>query len=168
MPVAKISMLLKERSIVPFDAFKLIAKFPSSSYLPEDLSKQMEAYIHDEVTGIPFALLETPDCEATGNTVIIVCNDFFESFLEYVSIYRKVLSQLTKTKILLFNFTGQAYTLYNRNVIPNNEYIAEQLDGLLNALEDQKRINFRTDEFRLVGYGYGANILLYYCKYHLS
>ena len=174
----------------------MIANFDITN-LSSDLIKSMEAYVHDEVTGIPFIVLETPDCEAVGNTVLVVCNDFFENFLEYIPIYKRVLSQLTKTKIILFNFTGkimltqsnflifwgsaimhvllllcfnisfgtlgQAFTLYQKDVNPNNEHITEQLDGLLNNLEEQKRISLTKDQIKFIGYGYGANVLLYYC-----
>ena len=59
---------------------------------------------------------------------------------------------------------GQAYTIYNGELLYPNYYQIEVIDRLLFKLDSEKLINTKTDHFKFIGIGYGGFILQSYSK----
>lgn len=97
-----------------------------------------------------------------------MCHDLFDNFIEKIDFYKSTLDSLKNHLIVLFNFPGQAYTLFDPNKIYNNDYNATLLDLLIYDLQQREYLYIRSDNIRFIGYGLGGNILLYFRKNYLS
>jgi len=127
---------------------------------PLEIASKVDVLIVNSKTAMPFLVLSSEvdqSLTSTGFNVLVVVHDIFHSFFESVEFYEKILSSFSNTKIILFNYPGQAFTSYDPDNIQTNEEIAAALDTLLNFLSDNKRIT-DDDKIHLVGVGYGGNI----------
>jgi len=128
----------------------------------------VEQLIIDAQTAIPFLVLSNTvesDANKNGSNVLVVVHDMFDSFFETVQFYEEVLSMLPNTKIILFNYPGQAFTAYDSSVLQTNEDISTMLDILLNLLLDSNRMT-ELDKIFLLGIGYGGNIASCFLSYN--
>ena len=113
---------------------------------------------------------------------MIVCNDLFDTFTQFEPFFQPFLYQQTNYKVVLFNypgtlshtyftkflthFPGQAYTVFSEDQMYNNTYIIHMVDLLLNHLEENyHEFDIQQDNFRLVGFGYGAYLIKCYMAY---
>ncbi|KRX11010.1 hypothetical protein PPERSA_03068 [Pseudocohnilembus persalinus] len=93
------------------------------------------------------------------NEVVIFAQDFFDSFLEYVEIFKYISRQFPTKKFVLLNFPGQSYTLFSEDKIYDNLKQSQVIDRLLYHLEETKQIDLQTESLSFIGYGYGGFIL---------
>ena len=86
--------------------------------------------------------------------MLIVFNDFFDTFTQFESTFQQIIDQQTNYKVVLFNypgiatilrsfiwlkFLGQAYTVFSEDQMYNNTYLIHMFDLLLNHLEENYR-----------------------------
>lgn len=66
--------------------------------------------------------------------------------------------------IILFNYPCQMYSLYDKEIIYNNEYMAMCLDLLIFELSKKKYCHIRSDNISFLGFGFGCNTILTFRK----
>ena len=79
---------------------------------------------------------------------------FGQVFAKYTSEY----------KVLLWNYPGQNYTIFNEGDVLNNEFLANCLDYLLGIVEDYNFNIFSPHGIKIVAFGSGLSIFLYWYK----
>lgn len=136
---------------------------------------KIQVLVCDENTAIPYILLsnklskENPHKHEINREVLIVVLDFFDNFMTFLDFFEGFLMKSSENlHILLFNYPGQAYTYFSPNSTYNNSYNATLLDLLLFDLQRNSEILLRSDNFRLLGFGNGANILSFFLTLHDS
>ena len=87
---------------------------------------------------------------------------FLDNFLENVAYFSKILRKMFNKRIILFNYPGQAYTVFNETEIWNNESISGLLDSLISYLVNIKKIDLDIERVKFLGFGNGGNILTYF------
>jgi len=92
----------------------------------------------------------------------------FGNLIDEMDQFKKYATEDNNTKFILFNYPGQAYTLFNEEIVYNNDYNACLIDMFLEELATQGEIDLNKDSFKFIGVGYGANILLYYRNFSFS
>ncbi|EGR30022.1 hypothetical protein IMG5_143970 [Ichthyophthirius multifiliis] len=152
-------------------------------------TQDMSFLIIDESTAIPYCLLQeniTNENQNTNNIkvanqqsklagdqdeeenkqksydIIVFLHDFFDSFVEYRHIFQQIISLNQNTKVLLLNLPGQAYTIFNQDLIYTNIFQLEVIDKLIFKLNEEKLISTQYDKFKFIGFGYGGFILQSY------
>jgi hypothetical protein len=60
----------------------------------------------------------------------------FDCFLEYLQLAKDLLESSVNKRIILFNYPGQSYTLYNENRVYDGLYACEILDKLIYRLSE--------------------------------
>lgn len=87
-----------------------------------------DTIITDEKTTIPFCVITTK--MINGKNVvnipyenIFICQDIFDSFIEYIPLIKDVLDNAVNKRVILFNYPGkiyfnegQSHTIYNNDV----------------------------------------------------
>ena len=94
--------------------------------------------------------------------VILIINDFFHNFLEFVNYYKSILKVIPNKKIILFNYPGQVFTIYNEEIIHNNQLISKIIDCMIYFLDNIDTIDLSQEKLKIIGYGYGGNIASYF------
>ena len=103
----------------------------------------------------------------------VVIGDIFDTYEQYQILFRKVVTKLPGLRILLFNYPGQAFTEWRKDIVLNNEYCAGVLQALLTYLGPGGTREFDLDgdkaPFHLMGVGNGGAIANYFAAaYHGS
>lgn len=131
-----------------------------------NFSKQINFFVYNEDIGIPYLVIDSIDQNLQASKTdkarvktLLICNDCFDSFTEYIPIYQHFLQSNKNYKIVLFNLPGQAFSAYNPDVISNNDQDVVVIDTLLSYLQSDYKINFSEEEVYMIGFGFGANIL---------
>ena len=141
------------------------------------LSSQI--FIYDNYTAIPYNITligkkeRIKDNYKSINLIIFVLNDFFESYDKYLKTISKSLKKaynksnnISKIKIVSFNFPGQSNTIWQSEEILNNLYYKNFFDRFLFYLYHQKRsFNDKYKGF-LIGFGNGGFVALSYLSLH--
>jgi hypothetical protein len=142
------------------DMYKL-GKYPKLDTSQADL---INMFIVDQDTAIPFVILNSPRMEETAisKDIILVVNDILDSFTLHLQFFKELIAKSKNTKVILFNLPGQAYTLFNPEKTYDNIYMGSLLDLFLYNLDRREEVNCAGDNLKLIGYGYGANIVTYY------
>ena len=156
---SKLSKILTNHDIVDYSTYKNIGGFPN---IPIDQSffTDMFGYLHQQNVAIPFMVLDSLTMVAEEPLkIVVVCHDFFDNFMEYIEVYQTIIKSRKNTRVILFNYPGQALTIFPNNYVSTNENCSEVLDGLLCRLEKSGVFSIEKDEFNFIGYGYGGNIL---------
>ena len=95
--------------------------------------------------------------------ILVVFHDFYDNFIPMIEQYRNIVKyNSTNYSVLLFNYPGQSYTMFQPGTKFNNIGIAQAVDQILFDLERYGSVCFLTDRLVLAGYGYGGNIALCY------
>lgn len=94
--------------------------------------------------------------------VIVVFHDMFDSMYDSFKYYSSTLKGKSNKRVVLFQYPGQAYTIYQRDVAYTNEFLSNFVDSFFYHLETKSYIDFVADRIKFIGIGYGGNILLYY------
>ena len=99
----------------------------------------------------------------------VVVNDIFDTYEQHQILFKKIVASLPGLRVLLFNYPGQAYTEWRRDVVLNNEYLAGVLQSLMTYVGpggtrefDLSDNNARLSQFHLVGVGNGGAIANYF------
>lgn len=133
---------------------------------------KIKVFVCDEQTAIPYIVLSSGisgrDTRKNrfGREVLIVCHDFFENFIERIDFWFECCQKNHDFIIVLFNYPGQAYTYFSNQKIYNNEYNSTILDLLLYELQKQEIFFLRSDNFRVIGFGNGGNIITTFLSSH--
>ena len=158
----RISKLLNVYNVVDYFTYRMIGKFTTSGNINPEILKEFYGFIYSEEIAIPFFILNSDYMDEEEKIdVTIVCHDFFDHFIEYIGIYRKVVQNQKNKRIILFNYPGQAYTIFPTDIIPTNQLCADVLDALIYRLDRSGVISIQKDKFNFIGYGFGGNILLH-------
>lgn len=77
-----------------------------------------DTLITDEKTTISFCVITTKminGVNSVGVTYenIIVINDIFDCFIEYISLAKDMLENAVNKRVILFNYPGHSHTIYN-------------------------------------------------------
>jgi hypothetical protein len=120
-----------------------LKKLSELSGCPEIIMKNnfiVDTLICDEKTTITFCVLTSQmfGNEASRQTQenIIIVQDMFDCFLEYLQLAKDLLENSANKRIILFNYPGQSYTTYNENIVYDGIYACEIVDKLLYRLSE--------------------------------
>ena len=139
--------------------------------LPAAASKEDEDGSHlgifqlDAETAIPYCVMGK---KRPGVPLFhfVVVGDIFDTYEQYQILFRKIVTKLPGLRVLLFNYPGQAFTEFRRDVVLNNEYCAGVLQALMTYLGPGGTREFDLDgdkaPFYLVGAGNGGAIAAYF------
>ena len=137
--------------------------FASIYNCSENILEQLMVYVFDEKTAIPYLILRSIWKETRrSKQVLIVLHDFFENFMNHINYYKSIMNESVNCSVVLLNYPGQTFTIYDQNDTFNNEDIAKIIDGFIFSLAKQKLIDLHNDTIKLMGFGYGGNILSYF------
>lgn len=168
----------------------LMRKENHTNYKPEklfalygvpDLEKRVKVFVYNEFTAIPYIIVNSNkkrknehmqsanrennfkhNVRLQKNPICLVVHDFFHNFLEYIAFYQKLANNFFNKTFILFNFPGQAFTIYNEQEYFNNVSISNLIDSLLYHLNEKKYISLDYETFKMIGLGYGGLILSYF------
>jgi hypothetical protein len=90
---------------------------------------------------------------------IIIINDIFDSYIEYISMVKEILEEAINTRFILFNYHGQSHTIYDKQLDFKASDFATLIDKLiyrLSSYPNQLNIFQAGDTFKIVGMGYGG------------
>ena len=113
----------------------------------------------DADTAIPYTVLgEAHPGSRLFN--FVVCHDLFDTCENAQIFFRPLVSKYPGMQVLVWNYPGQAFSEWRRDVTLNNKYLAGCLDSLLRHVGVQGTSEFRTDgaPFYLLGFGLGGNV----------
>lgn len=130
-----------------------------------DIIDKIKNFVFDEHTVIPYIILSSAQFtrpQISKTQVLVIIHDIFENFMENINFYKNILKKKENCSIILFNYPGQLFTISKENKLWNNEEIAKLLDSFIFYLEKQKKINLQLDIIKMIGFGYGGNILSYF------
>jgi len=142
--------------------------------IDKNLIEKVQVFVVDENTAIPYIILNNQRPSQANNDqkddinreVLIVLLDFFDNFFGLLEFFQTFLLKYENLNILLFNYPGQAFTYFTPGLTYNNVYNATLLDLLLYELQKKSHFLLRSDNFRLLGFGNGANILCFFLTLH--
>lgn len=122
-------------------------------------------FVYSQGVAVPYLVLDSPVMDLSHKReVIVVFPDIFENMYERVQHYIDIVKDKPNKRFVLFNFPGQAYTMYQREQACSNDYLSSFADSLLYHLESKGYVHFVADRIKFVGFGYGGNVLLHYRK----
>lgn len=131
---------------------------------PEDGSR-LGVFQLDAETAIPYCVMGK---KRPGIPLFhfVVINDFFDTFETHQIMFRRICAKLPGLQVLLFNYPGQAYTEWRRDVILNNEYLAGVMQALMTYIGPGGTGEFDLDggvaPFHILGIGNGGAIAAYF------
>ena len=98
----------------------------------------------DADTAIPYTVLgEAHPGSRLFN--FVVCHDLFDTCENAQIFFRPIVSKYPGMQVLVWNYPGQAFSEWRRDVTLNNKYLAGCLDSLLRHVGVQGTAEFRTD-----------------------
>ena len=124
----------------------------------------------DADTAIPYTVIGKRH-ENSRLFNFVICQDLFDTCETMQIFFRPIISKYPGMQVLVWNYPGQAFSEWRKDVTLNNKYLAGCLDALLRHLGADGTAEFRTDgsPFYLVGFGNGGNIASYFgCHYASS
>ncbi len=65
---------------------------------------------------------------------VIIVNDIFDSYIEYISLAKEILEEASNTRFILFNYPGQSHTIYDKQAEFKPTHFAAILDKLIYRL----------------------------------
>lgn len=148
-------------------------------YKVQDLTQRVQVYVYNEFTAIPFVIIQNNNKSLLQTQLIglkniprppklqkkevcIVVHDFFHNCLEYISFYQSLVNKFLNKTIIVFNYPGQAFTIYDSNELWNNVSLANLLDSFLYYLNEKGQISINLNSIKMIGLGYGGLILSYF------
>lgn len=139
-------------------------KVPPPEFSEDNVKEKI--FILSQYLAVPYMLLTSPlrDAEQKMETTIVF-HDMFDNMYEQANYYRTTIQDKANKRVVLFHYPGQAYTFYQEGLAYNNSFIAGLVDSFFYHLEAKGYVNFEEDRIKFIGFGYGGNILLYYCRF---
>jgi CheY-like chemotaxis protein/pimeloyl-ACP methyl ester carboxylesterase len=123
----------------------------------------------DADTSIPYTILGSPPTgsDASGHTFFnfVVCHDIFDTCERMQLFFRPLISRYPGAQVLVWNYPGQAFTKWRRDVLLNNEFLAGCLAALLQHTGPEGTGEFSSSPYFLMGFGNGGNIASYYATH---
>jgi CheY-like chemotaxis protein/pimeloyl-ACP methyl ester carboxylesterase len=123
----------------------------------------------DADTSIPYTILGSPPSgsDASGHTFFnfVVCHDIFDTCERMQLFFRPLISRYPGAQVLVWNYPGQAFTKWRRDVLLNNEFLAGCLAALLQHTGPEGTGEFSSSPYYLMGFGNGGNIASYYATH---
>eukprot|EP00002_Diphylleia_rotans_P027529 TRINITY_DN5522_c0_g1_i6.p1 TRINITY_DN5522_c0_g1~~TRINITY_DN5522_c0_g1_i6.p1 ORF type:complete len:759 (+),score=144.25 TRINITY_DN5522_c0_g1_i6:51-2327(+) len=109
---------------------------------------------------IPFKIIQSSEKSIPFMMNFVVFNDFLDDLENYVPLFSPIVSRLPGSRILLFNYPGQARSKFDGNIPFNNAYAAKTFELLLQALEKEELFSLSSLPACLVSFGLGASVAL--------
>lgn len=140
-----------------------------------DRKRDMQSFCFDEHTMIPYFVMESNDestneekskkGEKKSKSNLIICHDLFETQERMEIFLAPLIKRNLGHKILLWNYPGQAYSIFSTRQRLNNEFHAKCLEKLLihTGINGTKEFD-SSHPFYLLGYGYGGSVACLYAK----
>jgi CheY-like chemotaxis protein/pimeloyl-ACP methyl ester carboxylesterase len=118
-------------------------------------------YRLDAETEMPYCVLGQNRSGAPYFHLIVV-QDMFDTYERYQVLLQKMTQSLPGFRVLLFNYPGQAFTQFRKDVVLNNEYLAGCLQSLLVHLGAAGTREFDFDggeaPYFVMGHGNGGSV----------
>jgi len=175
---------LEITSNIKIEEYIKIGKFSNLGGL---LREDTNIFIYDQFTAVPFKVIELTKREQQPNIetikhspnlnlkddvlrkneklLIIVLNDFYDSYTKYEKVMEETWSNQSKNfekiNLVFFNFPGQAGTFFPKKAIFNNTFYSEFLDRFIYHLNDKGYFD-HTYQLILVGFGNGGHVAITY------
>lgn len=131
--------------------------------IPSNLNFKIDVMVVDENTALPFSIFYSPKAQEVKNKeVVIVCHDFFDNYLEKTEFYNSFVKKLENYILVLFNYPGQSFSLFNPDTVYNNEYLSNVVDLLIYELAKRKVYHIKSDNIKFIGFGLGCNVILHF------
>ena len=124
----------------------------------------------DADTAIPYTIVGQRH-ENSRLFNFVVCQDIFDTCETMQIFFRPIVAKYPGMQVLVWNYPGQAFSEWRKDVTLNNKYLAGCLDALLRHVSVDGTSEFRTDgaPFYLCGFGNGGNVASYFgCHYASS
>ena len=117
-------------------------------------------FIYSTNVGFAYTILESNIMEE-GQKIknLVVYNDLFDNFIDYIQHYQDLVDEIDHVRIILFNLPGQAFTSFDPQSSYNNEMCSDIVDTFLFHLDETGIISFKEDNFYFAGFGFGGNII---------
>ena len=134
----------------------------------EQFIKDHVKFLHyDHQNILPYTVLRNSEIDFVGNqNVILLIFDFMDSYLSHIkhfhSLIQKIPQDHKKVVLIMFNYPGQTFTIFDEDEVFNNVAIAKIIDNILFEVEATGQIVLANDLFSMIGFGYGGNIALTY------
>jgi CheY-like chemotaxis protein/alpha-beta hydrolase superfamily lysophospholipase len=121
----------------------------------------------DADTKIPYTILGHAKKGGGAGTFFnfVVVHDMFDTCERMQIFFRPIIARYPGAQVLVWNYPGQAFTEWRRDVLLNNEYLAGCLSALLQHVGDEGTQQFSSSPYYLMGFGNGANIASYYATH---
>eukprot|EP00948_MAST-09A_sp_MAST-9A-sp1_P002301 g2301.t1 len=121
----------------------------------------------DADTAIPYTIIGSRNVKEgeDGPPVFsfIFLNDIFDTCETYQIFLRSLVSKYHGVQVLIFNYPGQAFSEWRKDVLLNNKYLAGCLDALLKYVGPAGTGEFVLKcPLYLCGFGFGASVAMYY------
>ena len=136
--------------------------FSSIFEIKNEIFDKIRVFTYTGSIAIPYLIIKSKLNNKKPKQILFILHDFFDNFMEHITFYQEISDIIKNCKIILFNYPGQLFTLYDEEKLFNNEEIAKILDELILDLEKQKVIDLQKDIIKLLGLGYGGNIAAYF------
>jgi len=122
------------------------------------------------VLGNRHDVMSTKDVGQTQIYNMIVCNDIFDNYERFVTIFFPMVKRYPSLQVLLWNYPGQALTTFSDKKSMDNIFFADCLHKLLNHVGDSGTKQFDLNrKHYIMGVGCGGSVaLLYTSKFHAS
>lgn len=131
----------------------------------KNIFSRLKMFVYDEKTAIPYVIINSkvnnPDFQ---KQILFILHDIFENFLEHFNYYQNMLIKIRNCSIVLMNYPGQMFSIYDRNYSSNNEDISKILDAFIFYLDKQGTIELELDRIKLIGFGFGGNVGAYFAS----
>lgn len=144
-----------------------------------DLTQRVQVFVYDEFTAIPYVIIQSTNKQGVQmqsrglknnirppklqkKEICFVINDFFHNCLEYITLYQHLVNKFLNKTIIVFNYPGQAFTIYDPKEYLNNASIAKIFDSFMYYLDEKNSISLEFNSIKMIGLGYGGLILSYF------
>lgn len=139
------------------------ATLPPSKIVEATNDVTLGTFRFDAETEVPYCVMGTKR-PGTSFFHLVIIHDFFDTYERYQLFFRRMTTNLPGLRILLFNYPGQAFTQFRKDIVLNNEYLAGFTQALMIHLGAAGNKLFDLDDgeapFFMCGYGNGASVAL--------
>ena len=130
--------------------------------VPDATSTSGGMFQLDANTALPYTVLGTARGESKMFN-FVVCHDLFDTCESAQIFFRPIVAKYPGMQVLVWNYPGQAFSEFRKDVLLNNKYLAGCLDGLLSHVGPKGTGEIALDKpFYLMGFGNGASVASYY------
>ena len=134
--------------------------------VPDATSTSGGVFQLDANTALPYTVLGSARNESKMFN-FVVCHDFFDTCESAQIFFRPIVAKYPGMQVLVWNYPGQAFSEFRKDVLLNNKYLAGCLDALLTHVGPGGTNEIALDKpFYLMGFGNGASVASYYALHY--